>query len=204
MIYFIMISNMEGEQLVKFARKAVQKYLGESVDIDIDSLERFSQKTGIFVTLTSVRSKEQLRGCIGFPLSEKKLYQSVIEAAIAAATQDPRFAPVEKEELASIIFEVSILTPPEEIRVQNPNEFPNHIKLGRDGLILRWKYGTGLLLPQVPVELKWDIHEYLANICFKAGAPPDVWFMPESKLYRFQAIIYKESVPNGPVIRVEL
>ena len=200
-----MISNLEGEQLVKLARKAVQKYLGESVDIDIDSLERFSQKTGIFVTLTSVRNKEELlRGCIGFPYPEKKLYQSVIEAAIAAATQDPRFTPVKKEELGSIIFEVSILTPPEEIRVQNPNEFPSRIKLGRDGLLLRWKYGTGLLLPQVPIELKWDIYEYLANICFKSGAPPDVWFMPESKLYRFQAIIYKESVPNGAVIRVEL
>ena len=200
-----MISNMEGEQLVKFARKAVQKYLGESVDIDIDSLERFSQQTGIFVTLISVRSKEeQLRGCIGFPLPEKKLYQSVVEAAIAAATQDPRFTPVKKEELASIIFEVSILTPPEEIRVQNLNEYPSHIKLGRDGLLLKWKYGTGLLLPQVPIELKWDIYEYLANLCFKSGAPPDVWFMSESKLYRFQAIIYKESVPNGVVIRVEL
>ena len=200
-----MISNLEGEQLVKLARKAVQKYLGESVDIDIDSLERFSQQTGIFVTLISVRSKEeQLRGCIGFPLPEKKLYQSVIEAAIAAATQDPRFTPVKKEELASIIFEVSILTPPEEIRVQNLNEYPSHIKLGRDGLLLKWKYGTGLLLPQVPIELKWNIYEYLANLCFKSGAPPDVWFMPESKLYRFQAIIYKESVPNGVVIRVEL
>jgi uncharacterized protein len=200
-----MISNLEGEQLVKLARKAVQKYLGESVDIDIDSLERFSQQTGIFVTLISVRSKEeQLRGCIGFPLPEKKLYQSVIEAAIAAATQDPRFTPVKKEELASIIFEVSILTPPEEIRVQNLNEYPSHIKLGRDGLLLKWKYGTGLLLPQVSIELKWDIYEYLANLCFKSGAPPDVWFMPESKLYRFQAIIYKESVPNGVVIRVEL
>ncbi len=200
-----MISNIEGEQLVKLARKAVQKYLGEPVDIDITSIERLSQKTGVFVTLTSLRNREeQLRGCIGFPLSEKKLYQSVIEAAIAAATQDPRFTPVEKAELASIIFEVSVLTPPEEIRSENPNGFPNHIKLGRDGLILRWKYGTGLLLPQVPIELKWDIYEYLANICFKAGAPPDVWLMPESKLYRFQAIIYKESVPNGPVTKVEL
>lgn len=200
-----MISNIEGEQLVKLARKAVQKYLGESVDINIDSLERFSQKAGVFVTLISVRSKEQLRGCIGFPVSEKKLYQSVIEAAIAAATQDPRFNPVEKGELANIIFEVSVLTPPEEIRVQSPHEFPNHIKLGRDGLILKWKYGTGLLLPQVPIELKWNIYEYLENICFKAGATPtNVWLMPESKLYRFQAIVYKESVPNGAVVRVEL
>ena len=105
-----MISNIEGEQLVRLARKAVQKYLGESVDINIDSPGRFSQKAGVFVTLISVRSKEeQLRGCIGFPVSEKKLYQSVIEAAIAAATQDPRFNPVEKGELANIILKLVFL-----------------------------------------------------------------------------------------------
>ena len=201
-----MISNIEGEQLVKLARKAVQKYLGESVDINIDSPERFSQKAGVFVTLISVRSKEeQLRGCIGFPVSEKKLYQSVIEAASASATQDPRLNRVDNGEQANIIREVRVLNPPEEIRVQSPHEFPNHIQLGRDGLILKWKYGTGLLLPQVPIELKWNIYEYLENICFKAGATPtNVWLMPESKLYRFQAIVYKESVPNGAVVRVEL
>ena len=89
-----MISNLEGEQLVKLARKAVQKYLGESVDIDIDSLERFSQKTGIFVTLTSVRSKEeQLRGCIGFPLPEKKLYQSVVEVGYCGSYTGSKIHP---------------------------------------------------------------------------------------------------------------
>src|SRR5918911_161461 len=198
-----MISDIEGEQLVKLARKAVQNYLGDSVDINIDNHEKFSQKTGVFVTLNSLRSKEeQLRGCIGFPLPEKKLYQSVIEAAIAAATQDPRFPPVKKAELESIIFEVSILTAPEEIRVQNPNEFANHIKLGRDGLILRWKYGTGLLLPQVAVELNWDIDEYLTNICYKANAPHDIWIMPESQLYKFEAIVYKEAEPNGKILKL--
>src|SRR5215216_1207246 len=200
-----MISNIEGKQLVKLARKAVQKYLGESVDINIDSLERFSQKAGVFVTLISVRSKEeQLRGCIGFPLAEKTLYQSVIEAAIAAATQDPRFEPISKEDIENIIFEVSVLSPPEKIEVQNPKDYKNHIKIGRDGLILKCKYGSGLLLPQVPVELNWDIDEYLANICYKAGAPLDAWLMPDSQLYKFGAIIYKEFEPNGNVKKVDL
>ena len=89
-----------------------------------------------------------------------------------AATQDPRFSPVDKKELADIVFEVSILTPPVEIKVQNPVEYLNVIKIGRDGLILTWRDGSGLLLPQVPVELKWDTEEYLANLCYKAGAPP--------------------------------
>ena len=200
-----MISDGEGEQLVRLARRAVEEYLNESIVVNFDNMYQFSQKAGVFVTLNYVSNNEEhLRGCIGFPLPDKKLYQSVIEAAIAAATQDPRFPPIGKEELANVIFEVSVLTSPEKINVQSPKEYQNHIKIGRDGLILRSKYGSGLLLPQVPVELKWDIDEYLANICYKAGAPPDTWLVPESQLYRFEATVYRESEPNGKIIKVEL
>jgi uncharacterized protein (TIGR00296 family) len=200
-----MISDGEGKQLVRLARRAVDEYLNESIVVNLENMYQFSQKAGVFVTLNyRSNNEEHLRGCIGFPLPDKKLYQSVIEAAIAAATQDPRFPPIGKEELASVIFEVSVLTSPEKINVQSPKEYQNHIKIGRDGLILRCKYGSGLLLPQVPIELKWDIDEYLANICYKAGAPPDTWLMPESQLYRFEAIVYRESEPNGKIIKVEL
>jgi uncharacterized protein (TIGR00296 family) len=200
-----MISDREGEQLVRLARRAVEEYLNESIVVNFDNMYQFSQKAGVFVTLNYVSNNEEhLRGCIGFPIPDKKLYQSVIEAAIAAATQDPRFPPIGKEELANVIFEVSVLTSPEKINVQSPKEYQNHIKIGRDGLILRSEYGSGLLLPQVPVELKWDIDEYLANICYKAGAPPDTWLVPESQLYRFEATVYRESEPNGKIIKVEL
>jgi len=137
-------------------------------------------------------------------MAEKSLYYSIIDASIAAATQDPRFPPVNKKELADIVFEVSILIPPIEIKVQNPKDYLNVIKIGRDGLILTWRYGSGLLLPQVPVEAKWDTEEYLANLCYKAGAPPDIWLMSDSKLFSFQANIYKESYPNGNVVRMRL
>jgi uncharacterized protein (TIGR00296 family) len=78
------------------------------------------------------------------------------------------------------------------------------IKIGRDGLVLRWKHGAGLLLPQVPVELKWDVDEYLANICYKAGAPPDAWLDPSAKLYTFQATVFKETEPRGKIARLDL
>jgi hypothetical protein len=199
------ISEIYGEQLVRLARRAVEKYLNESVIITTDNPDEFSQKAGVFVTLNYLsNSNEYLRGCVGFPLAEKQLYQSVIEAAIAAATQDPRFDPINKEDIQNIIFEVSILSPPEKIEVKNLNDYKNHIKIGRDGLMLKCKYGSGLLLPQVPVELNWDIDEYLANICYKAGAPPDAWLMQDSQLYKFEAIIYKESEPNGKIIKVDL
>jgi uncharacterized protein len=197
-----MISEKEAEQLVKIARTAVQKYLEDSVIIGSENCKTLSQKMGVFVTLNHLNSKNEksLRGCIGFPLPEKELYQAVVEAAIAAATQDPRFPPIDRTELGNIIFELSLLTTPEEIKVQNPKDYLKHIKIGRDGLILKWRHGSGLLLPQVPVELKWDVDEYLANICYKAGALPDTWLLPESKLYKFQALVYKESEPCGKVL----
>jgi uncharacterized protein (TIGR00296 family) len=198
-----LISDSEGAELVRLARRAVEAYLQESVVIRPEN--DAAEKAGVFVTLNHLtRNKEEhLRGCIGFPLPEKRLHQSVVEAAIAAATEDPRFPPVDRQELGSIIFEVSVLTPPEEIRAK-PADYKNEIKIGRDGLILRWRYGSGLLLPQVPVELKWDVDEYLANICYKAGAPADAWLDPASRLYRFQAVVFKEAEPGGRVQRLEL
>ena len=196
-----MISLIEGAELVRLARTAVEKYLQESTII---KSERDTQeKAGVFVTLNYVTTtkKEYLRGCIGFPLPERTLYQGVIEAAIAAATEDPRFPPLDMQELDNILFEISVLTPPERITV-SPADYGKEIEIGRDGLILQWRFGSGLLLPQVPVELKWDVEQYLANICYKAGAPPDVWLDPSSKLYKFQATVFKEVEPKGEVIRL--
>ena len=197
-----MISLVEGAKLVRLARTAVEKYLHESIVINPE--EESSEKAGIFVTLNYLTSskKEYLRGCIGFPLPEKVLYQGVIEAAIAAATEDPRFPPLDVQDLDNIIFEVSILSPPQEIRAQNPADYRKEIAIGRDGLLLRWRFGSGLLLPQVPLELNWNTDEYLANICYKASAPPDVWLDPQSKLFKFQAEVFKEVDPNGEIVKV--
>jgi uncharacterized protein len=197
-----LVSLSEGAELIRLARTAVEKYLQESVIIKPEKDE--SDKAGIFVTLNylATNKQEHLRGCIGFPLPEKKLYESVIEAAIAAATQDPRFPPVYSEELDNIIFEISILTMPQEIKAK-PADYKNEIKVARDGLILYSRFGSGLLLPQVPVELNWDIDEYLENICYKAGAPPDAWLDPTSKLYKFQASVFKEIEPRGKVVKLE-
>jgi uncharacterized protein len=218
----MMILDEDGEKAVRLARRVVESLLGalgssgssffadfKNNNDDNDESYELSGNTeglGVFVTLNYLDSNKQehLRGCVGFPMAEKSLYCSIIDASIAAATQDPRFPPVNEKELADIVFEVSILTPPVEIKVQNPKDYLNLIKIGRDGLILTWRYGSGLLLPQVPVEQKWDTEEYLANLCYKAGAPPDIWLMSDSKLFSFQANIYKESYPNGNVVRMRL
>jgi len=196
------LSEGDGEILVKTARLAVTEYLKTRKRLILleDFKSKFSYNSGVFVTLNKA---EDLRGCIGFPTPERKLYQSLVDAAIASATEDPRFPPVRYEELSDISFEVTILTPPEEISVENTSEYPTKIRVGRDGLIVRWEFGAGLLLPQVPVEYGWNEKEFLNHTCEKAGAPQDCWKRKSTKILRFEGIVFKETSPDGKVVRVQ-
>jgi hypothetical protein len=96
------------------------------------------------------------------------------------------------------------LTPPELIKVNNPKEYPKKIKVGRDGLIVKKGWASGLLLPQVPVEWKWDEEEFLSQTCWKAGLPPETWLSPGVEIYSFQGQVWCEEKPRGKVVRKEL
>jgi len=197
------LSDYDGEILVKTARRAVTEYLKTQkiIILQEDFKSKFSYYSGVFVT---INKGENLRGCIGFPTPVKKLYQSLVDAAIASSTEDPRFPPVKYEELDDISFEVTILTSPEEVRVANPQEYSSKIKVGRDGLIMKWEFGSGLLLPQVPVEYGWNEEEFLNHTCEKAGAPQDCWKKKGAMILKFQGIVFRETKPNGSVVRVTL
>ncbi|MEO2118066.1 MAG: TIGR00296 family protein [Methanocaldococcus sp.] len=193
----------EGTFAVKYARAVIENYLAGNDIIIEDYPEIFNEKRGCFCTLHTYPDKE-LRGCIGIPEPIMPLIEALKEAAISAATKDPRFPPVTLEEMDSIVVEVSILTPPELIKVRNPKEYLEKIKIGRDGLIIEYGFYRGLLLPQVPVEYGWDVEEYLAHLCLKAGLPPDMWLAEGVKIYRFEAQIFEEVEPRGEVIEKKL
>jgi uncharacterized protein (TIGR00296 family) len=198
------ISLEEGELLVKLARKAVEEFLKTKRRIPPPEnvSQNLMQPCGVFVTINSIRGEEkELRGCIGLPYPTIPLMEAVIESAISSATQDPRFYPLSLEELDNVVFEVSILTPPQLVEVKNPSEYPSKIKIGVDGLIIERGFYKGLLLPQVPVEWGWDEEEFLCQCCLKAGLPPDCWLMKGTKVYKFQAVIFEEEKPRGEVRR---
>lgn len=197
------LSNHDGEILVRTARIVVTEYLKtrKKIILQEDFTSKFSYNSGVFVTLNK---EENLRGCIGFPTPVKKLYQSLVDAAIASATEDPRFPPVQYEELNEISFEITILTQPEEVKVTNPLEYLSKVKVGRDGLIVKWEFGSGLLLPQVPIEYGWNEEEFLNHTCEKAGAPLDCWRRKSTMILRFEGIVFRETKPNGDVVRVSL
>jgi uncharacterized protein (TIGR00296 family) len=194
-----MFSDSDGVELVKMARKTVTEILkNNSKIIDTAFNSKFDFSSGVFVTLNKQGS---LRGCIGFPRPVKKLSEGLIDAAISAATQDTRFNPVTAEELNKIIFEVTVLTSPVEIKVEKPSEYLTEVKIGRDGLIVENVYTSGLLLPQVPTEYDWNVEEFLEHTCQKAGLEKDAWKDKETKILRFQGVIFKEESPNGNIIR---
>jgi len=95
------------------------------------------------------------------------------------------------------------LTPPELIEAK-PQDLVKIVKIGRDGLIAERGWNRGLLLPQVPVEEKWDVEEFLMYTCLKAGLGPDQWLDPKTKFYNFRAIVFGEEGPKGPVRRHSL
>ena len=192
-------SSPDGNELVKMARKAVIELLKNNSEIkDSEFNSKFDFSSGVFVTINKQGS---LRGCIGYSLPVKKLSEGLIDAAISAATQDTRFSPVNIDELDQITFEVTVLTPPIEIKVDDPMDYLSIIKVGRDGLIVENAYTSGLLLPQVPTEYGWNEEKFLCYTCEKAGLDKDAWKDKTTKVSRFEGVIFKEESPNGKVVR---
>ena len=197
-----MLSDYDGEIAVRYARAVVENHVAGRAIPEFEFGEVFGKKMGAFVTLNTYPDK-MLRGCIGIPEPIMALKDAIHESAVSA-TRDPRFPPLSKNEVDKIVVEVTALTPPQPIEVENPADYVKHIEVGRDGLIAERGFWRGLLLPQVPVEYGWDAGQFLSQTCVKAGLPPDAWMDGETKIYRFQGEVFSETEPYGEVKRIEL
>lgn len=200
------VSLEEGKSLVKAARSAVELYIRSphfSKSTVTESIKHIkTDKYGVFVTIEYYPTKT-LRGCIGFPHAYGPLSHSVVEAAISAAAEDPRFVPVSHYELDELTFEVSLLSEPK-IVGKSESARLRSIKVGRDGLIIEYGFYSGLLLPIVAVEEKWNKLQFLEEVCLKAGLPKGYWKQPNVNLYKFETQVFREESPNGNVIEVKL
>ncbi len=192
-----MLSLEEGINAVKLARSIVEQYV-KNCTTPISELKGiFSEKQGVFTTLHTY-PRHDLRGCIGFPLPIMPLKEAIIESA-KSATRDPRFPPLEENETNNIIIEVTILTKPELINVDRPQDYLSNIEIGRDGLIVEQGFYKGLLLPQVPIEQGWEKEEFLSHTCIKAGLLPDAWVDKNTKIFKFSGQIFTEIEPKGKI-----
>lgn len=196
------LSVEEGQTLLHLARRAIASYLeNQSIIETPQTTEKLKQKTGVFVTLNKISPRE-LRGCIGFPYPESPLAEATIKAAIYAATEDPRFTPVSLIEFQkNIIIEITVLTPPRALHFSSRTRIPELIEVGRHGLIIEGHGTSGLLLPQVATEWKWDSTDFLSNCCLKAGLPPDSWLLDGTEVKVFEGEIFEEITPAGEIRR---
>ena len=196
-----MLNLEQGARLVNLARKAIEsKFSIIKLKIDKNTSEEFSDVLGCFVTL---HKNGQLRGCIGFPEPIMPLSEGIVNAAQSAAFNDPRFPPLEKSEVGEISVEISVLTRPKRIDVRNPEDYLQHIQIGKDGLIVRATFSSGLLLPQVATEYGWDALTFLRQTCIKASLRQDDWQdFDQVRVYKFQSQVFGESSPNGDIIQI--
>ena len=146
--------------LVKLAISSVEHFIetGESLPCPEPLPKYLNQNAGTFV---SIKKKGALRGCIGTITPKyKNLAEEVIQNAVRAANQDPRFDPIEKIELAGLIFSVDVLTPLEKIE----NLKGHDIK--KFGLMVKGKEKEGLLLPNLDIIKSADQQ---LKVCLKKG-----------------------------------
>jgi len=184
------LSQRAKDELLKIARNSVETAVRDHKQYEYSppmGLEALEQERGAFVTLNE---HGQLRGCIGYVAPVKPLWATVRDVAAFAALRDSRFRPVSAGELGALEYEVSVLSPMR--RVLDVKE----IRVGRDGLIMKSGDIEGLLLPQVPVEEKWDRTTFLDETCYKAGLSKNCWQSADTDIFRFTALVFPP--PNEP------
>jgi AmmeMemoRadiSam system protein A len=175
------VTTEEQKILLQIARESiVEAVSGGTVGGKQAGSGNLLLKRGCFVT---IKMHGRLRGCIGVFTSDKPLYATVREMAVAAATRDPRFYPLKKEELGDIDLEISVLSPLKKIKSVE------EIQVGSHGLYIEKILFRGVLLPQVASEQGWDRTTFLEQTCLKAGLESDAW-KNEADIYIFSAQVF--------------
>lgn len=174
------LTSEQKEELHRLACQAIENYVIDGVLPEFESNDpALNRKAGVFITL---RIKGMLRGCIGHLLAERPLGQTVQDMAIAAATSDPRFPPLTKEEIGQITTKIAILSPMKRISY-------HQVEVGTHGLLISFAGRRGVLLPEVASDRNWDKETFLEHLCLKAGLPKDTW-RQNPRLYAFTSVVF--------------
>ncbi|MBI2620299.1 MAG: AmmeMemoRadiSam system protein A [Ignavibacteriales bacterium] len=179
------LGDDEKRTLLRLAREHIESVLQKLPPPFPSSISAALQEpTGVFVTL---RKEGDLRGCIGYVEARVPLIQAVSEVALKTAFEDPRFAPVGRQEMNDIEIEISVLSLLTEVK-----DF-QEIEVGRHGLVIESGFARGLLLPHVATEHLWDREQFLTHTALKAGLPADSWKTGQARVFSFTTVTFSES-----------
>lgn len=202
---------MLNENVKKYLLALARRSIAEKLEIKIDPamiVERPSgevagvldEKCGVFVTL---EIDGKLRGCIGHIVGFEPLEKGVIDNALSAAFEDPRFDPLSRKEFAQVEIEISVLSVPRELKYNSPEDLKEKLRVGVDGVVLSEGFYKATYLPQVWETFREELgadatddqlkEQFLSSLCVKAGLSPDEWMGGKLKVEVYQAEIIKEN-----------
>jgi len=176
-----------GHVLLPLARAAICRELGQTPPAVSDA-DWLRTPGASFVTLTK---DGQLRGCIGTLAAHRPLADDVTANAIAAAFRDPRFKPLTSDEFTVVSIEVSLLSPAESLTWEDEAGALAQLRPDIDGVIFQYGHHRSTFLPQVWEQLP-DRAEFMAQLKYKAGLPPDFW-SSDVKLSRYTVSKWRET-----------
>jgi len=196
-------SELEGEQIVRAARAAIELFL-RSPKLDrtmlMKSLGTMGNPHGVYVTIMHYPTRT-LRGRMGIHGSERHMGELVVDAAIAAAFEDPKYVHVSLNECNHMVVEVDIISEFEQIKSSGKGKLIK-VKLGRDGLYIKYGFKSAVLLPSFAEENKLNKVQLFEAACKAVGIQKDLWMQPNVKISRFQTQRFAEMEPDGKVREV--
>jgi len=183
------LSLEEKEILLKAARESILEEFSECdvSKVDYKAYPKLKMELGAFVTL---HINTQLRGCIGYIIAQKPLFETIVEAAKHSAFGDPRFPELSRGELDEVTIEISVLS--EFIPIKSYDE----IEVGKHGLLLE-EGGRAVLLPQVATEQNYNRAQFLTALCHKAGLYGNYWKERLLNIKVFTALVFSEEEKGG-------
>jgi AmmeMemoRadiSam system protein A len=185
------ISPEEREFLLSLARESIDCVARgkDPPTVDMDAVPQDLQRAGAsFVTLNK---EGRLRGCVGSLEARRSLVLDVQQNGIGAAFRDPRFPPVQPEEVDDLDIEISVLSLPERLDYDGHQDLFNKLRPGVDGVVIERGWHRATFLPQVWEKLP-EKGQFLRRLCLKAGLPPDAYRSGDLEVYTYQVEKLKE------------
>jgi uncharacterized protein len=174
------------EKLLRWARAAIERAVRDDPSVEIPATELSDDLRRPYAAFVTLKKHGELRGCIGKMDHARPVWENVLDAAVAAALEDPRFPPVEPPELPELRVSISVL--------QVPVDLPDASRFDQQtqGIIVERGWHHALLLPKVAQEYGWDARKVLETVCLKAGLLADAWRDPGTHLQVFTAFDFGE------------
>ncbi|MCF7862116.1 AmmeMemoRadiSam system protein B [Candidatus Woesearchaeota archaeon] len=190
------LTNDEQKLLLSLARSALEQHLvaGTQPDVDVRFLsESLKTVQGCFTTLNTpdISGKEKLRGCIGHILPQEELYKCVMDNAVNAGVNDNRFEPVTYDEVKRLNIEISVLSVPEKLVYDGPEDLLTKLHPNIDGVVIKKGLKSATYLPQVWKQLP-DKQKFLDSLCIKAGLAGGCW-KENIEVQTYRAFVFSES-----------